>query len=225
VIRKAGKASSILNFLTAGRSTGQEEVGASLQVASRTISVARSINRADSVRQRGTDGMKLHFLLGGIAALALLISAPNSLANGGGGHGGGGGGHGGGNFHGGGFHGGGFRGRGGRFFHGRFFGPGFGYYGYGYGYPWWGWDYPYYPYYGYYGYDSYYGDQYNGDSDARFNSPRAVQAALAWRGYYSGRIDGVMGPETRSAIRSFQAQQGLPVTGQIDNRLIESLRR
>ncbi len=126
-------------------------------------------------------------------------------------------------FTGGGFHGRGFHGHGGRFFHGGFFGPGFGYYGYGY--PWWGWDYPYYPYYGYYGYDSYYGDQYNGDSDSRFDSPRAVQAALAWRGYYSGRIDGVMGPETRSAIRSFQAHQGLPVTGQIDNRLIESLRR
>jgi hypothetical protein len=167
--------------------------------------------------------MKLRFLLGGVVALALLISAPNSLANGGGGgHGGGGGGHGGGNFHGG-FHGG-FHGHG-RFFHGRFYGPGFGYYGYGY--PWWGWDYAYYPYpyYGYYGYDSYNGDQYNGDSDARFDSPRAVQAALAWRGYYSGRIDGVMGPETRSAIRSFQAHQGLPVTGEIDNRLIQSLRR
>src|ERR1700722_3338141 len=53
--------------------------------------------------KRGIDGMKLRFLLGGVVALALLISAPNSLANGGGGHGGGGGGHGGGNFHGGGF--------------------------------------------------------------------------------------------------------------------------
>jgi localization factor PodJL len=48
---------------------------------------------------------------------------------------------------------------------------------------------------------------------------------LAWRGYYSGRIDGVMGPETRAAIRSFQSHQGLPVTGQIDSRLINALRR
>ena len=66
--------------------------------------------------------------------------------------------------------------------------------------------------------------QYSGDADPRFNSPRAVQAALAWRGYYGGRIDGVMGPETRSAIRSFQSHEGLPVTGQIDSRLVDSLR-
>ena len=59
----------------------------------------------------------------------------------------------------------------------------------------------------------------------QFLSMRAVQAALAWRGYYSGRIDGVMGPETREAIRSFQAHQGLPVTGQIDHGLINALRR
>ncbi len=174
--------------------------------------------------------MKLHFLLTGFVAVVLSISVPNSLANGGGHSGGGGGhwgggGHSGGNFHGG-WHSGGFHGRGGHF-HGRFFGPGFGFYGYGY--PWWGWDYGYYPY-PYYGDDAYYGGQYyggqySGDADPRFNSARAIQAALAWRGYYSGRIDGVMGPETRSAIRSFQAHEGLPVTGQIDSRLIDSLRR
>jgi hypothetical protein len=173
--------------------------------------------------------MRFHFLLAGFVGVALLILAPDASAHGGGG--GGSGGHGGGNFHGGsGFHGGGrfhggFHGRG-RFFHGRFFGPGFAFYGYGY--PWWGWDYPYYPY-------SYYDDAYDsgsygdngsyGANDPRFKSPRAVQAALAWRGFYSGRIDGVMGPETSSAIRSFQAQQGLPVTGQIDDRLINALRR
>ena len=32
-----------------------------------------------------------------------------------------------------------------------------------------------------------------------------------------------MGPEPRDAIRSFQARQGLPVTGRID--LIDALRR
>ena len=181
--------------------------------------------------------MKLHFLLASVVAVGLQISAPDTMAHGGGGggggggHGGGGGWHGGGggrggNFHGGwhggGFHGGGFHGHG-RFFHGRFFGPGIGFYGYGY--PWWGWDYAYAPYYGY-GYDdAYYSGPNEGDRDAGFNSPRAVQAALAWRGYYSGRIDGVMGPETRAAIRSFQSHQGLPVTGQIDSRLTNALRR
>jgi len=168
--------------------------------------------------------MRLHFLLASAVAFTLGISMPDASAHGGGGGGGGhgGGGHSG-NFHGG-FHGGRFYGHG-RYFYGGRFGRGFGYYGYGYGYPWWGWDYGYYPY-SYYGYDT----DYNGSSDAddhgsQLNSPRAVQAALAWRGFYSGRIDGVMGPETRSAIRSFQAHQGLPVTGQIDNRLIDALQQ
>jgi hypothetical protein len=176
--------------------------------------------------------MKLHFLLVHAVAIGLLSSAPDSFARGGGG---GGGGHGGGAFHGGfhsgGFHGG-FRGRGGRFFRGRFFGPGFGFYGYGY--PWWGWDYPYYPYYGYYGdygsdpsygSDANYGGTRDSDQDPRFSTTRGVQAALAWRGYYSGRIDGVMGPETSAAIRSFQAHQGLPATGRIDNGLVNALQR
>ena len=164
--------------------------------------------------------MKLHFLLAGLLALALLISVPDASAHGGGGTGGGGGR---GNFHGG-WHSGGFHGHGRHFFHGRFFGPGFAFYG---GYPWWGWVYPYYPspYYGYYGSDAYNSGSSDDDQGPRLNSPRAVQAALAWRGFYSGRIDGVMGPETRSAIRSFQAHQGLPVTGQIDSSLINALGR
>jgi hypothetical protein len=120
-------------------------------------------------------------------------------------------------------------GRGHGFHHGRrFFGPGLGFYDFGY--PWW-WDdsgYPYYPYpsqyYGdpYYG-DTYYGDPYYGNSDPRSSAAKALQAALARRGYYHGSVDGVLGPETRNAIRSFQAHQGLPVTGQVDGRLIRAL--
>jgi hypothetical protein len=158
--------------------------------------------------------MKSHFLLAGVFAVAFVISAPEASAHGGGGHGGGSG-----SFHGG-WHSGGFHGR--HFFHGRFSGSGFSYYGY----PWWDWGYPYYPY-AYDGYDGYYSDSGPNDAgrDSRLSSPRAVQASLAWRGFYSGRIDGVVGPETRSAIRSFQSHQGLPMTGQIDGRLIDALRR
>jgi hypothetical protein len=162
--------------------------------------------------------MKMHFLLAGAVAGCLMISAPDSVAHGGGGPGGGSRGN---TFHSG-WRSGGFHGRGRFFFRGPFFGPGFAFYGYGY--PWWGWDYAYYPS-PYYGYDSYYNGPYGGTQDPRFVSTRAIQAALAWRGYYSGRIDGVMGPETRQAIESFQAHQGLPVTGQIDNRLINALQR
>ena len=90
---------------------------------------------------------------------------------------------------------------------------------------------PYYgnPYYGnpYYG-SAYYGSAYYGNPnyenrDPRSSATKAVQAALARRGYYRGSIDGAFGPETRNAIRSFQAHQGLPVTGQMDGRLIRAL--
>lgn len=114
---------------------------------------------------------------------------------------------------------------------GAFFGSGFGFFGYGY--PWYYPGYPYYPYsepyYGdpyydseYYG-DTYYGNQYYGNFDPRSSATKSLQTALARRGYYRGPIDGVFGSETRNAIRSFQAHQGLPVTGQVDSRLIRAL--
>lgn len=125
-----------------------------------------------------------------------------------------------------------------RFFpNNRFFVTGFGFSGFGYPW-WWDWGYPYpyypYPYYPYYGYDAYYGNPYYADPyysydysnnrDPRFFATKTVQAGLAARGYYRGPIDGAPGPETRTAIRAFQAHQGLPVTGQIDGRLMNALR-
>jgi lipoprotein-anchoring transpeptidase ErfK/SrfK len=53
-------------------------------------------------------------------------------------------------------------------------------------------------------------------------SPRPVhttmelQLALVRRGISPGSIDGVMGPQTQSALRAFQFRQGLPVTGRLD---------
>jgi hypothetical protein len=191
--------------------------------------------------------MKMQFLLIGFISIALFGSTPVAVAHGrsggGGGHGGGsGGGHGHGTWsgghgawsgHGHGAWGGHGRvawgGHGHRFHHGgRFFGPGFGFYGFGD--PWW-WGYPGYPdypypsqYYGdsYYG-DTYYGNAYYGNSDPHASATKSLQAALAQRGYYHGSVDGVWGPQTRKAIRSFQADQGLPVTGQVDGRLIRAL--
>ena len=43
-----------------------------------------------------------------------------------------------------------------------------------------------------------------------------TQIALARSGFSSGSIDGVMGPQTRSALRAFQGSRHLPVTGEID---------
>ena len=50
-----------------------------------------------------------------------------------------------------------------------------------------------------------------------------VQRALTRRGFYRGGIDGDLGPGTRAAIRSYQYQRGLEVTGRIDGTLLRSL--
>ena len=43
-----------------------------------------------------------------------------------------------------------------------------------------------------------------------------VQVALARQAISSGSIDGVMGPQTRAALRAFQRKVGIPQTGQRD---------
>jgi hypothetical protein len=121
--------------------------------------------------------------------------------------------------------------------------PSYSYRSYGYrsyGYPSY---YSPYRYGGYgYGYGSGYG-YYGGlpsvsfvySSTPRYYAPRSyydstasslevdVQRALKRRGYYSGSIDGDIGPGSRSAIRSYQADRGLAVTGRIDSALLRSL--
>lgn len=42
---------------------------------------------------------------------------------------------------------------------------------------------------------------------------RDLQQTLDTRGFSPGPIDGILGPQTRSAIREFQQANGLPVTG------------
>lgn len=51
-----------------------------------------------------------------------------------------------------------------------------------------------------------------------------LQLKLAKSGYYRGVIDGQIGPQTRAAIRAYQAAHKLPVTGQADYPLLKSLR-
>lgn len=53
----------------------------------------------------------------------------------------------------------------------------------------------------------------------RPRSPRntfEIQLALARRGLSPGSLDGVMGPQTRAAVRAFQIQSRLPITGNLD---------
>jgi hypothetical protein len=101
---------------------------------------------------------------------------------------------------------------------------------------------PFYPYgYGYYPYGAYYDSTYYDDSSAAADeySPAPdtdkssyagdarvsdVQTALAREGYYDGAIDGNLGPATRNALRRYQRDHRLSVTGNIDRAVTEALR-
>lgn len=101
------------------------------------------------------------------------------------------------------------------------------------------WDYGYGYYPGAYSYydDGYYDDgsasgeyseepypaQSEYDSGNSDSSVSQVQAALARKGYYRGAIDGSLGPGTRNALRRYQRNQGLLVTGRVDRPVIEAL--
>jgi len=50
-----------------------------------------------------------------------------------------------------------------------------------------------------------------------------VQENLRRLGYYKGMVDGISGPATRNAIRAYQVDRGLPVTGRLDRELLQDL--
>jgi peptidoglycan hydrolase-like protein with peptidoglycan-binding domain len=52
---------------------------------------------------------------------------------------------------------------------------------------------------------------------------KRLQTALNSRGYDAGPADGALGPKTRTAIRTYQADAGLPVTGEISANLLAQL--
>ena len=91
-----------------------------------------------------------------------------------------------------------------------------------FGFPGWSdWGYPY--GYGYYGENPSYGDASAFDYKYWDNLAFSVQSELSRSGYYTGQIDGVIGAGSREAIREFQAKEGLPVTGRIDPKLLDTL--
>ena len=45
---------------------------------------------------------------------------------------------------------------------------------------------------------------------------KKVQESLHDKGYYNGKVDGILGPETRAGIRQYQKSEKLPVTGHLD---------
>jgi hypothetical protein len=55
------------------------------------------------------------------------------------------------------------------------------------------------------------------------SSVRAAQESLAAKGYYTGRVDGLWGPETERAVRDFQRAQGIGETGRLDGTTMTRL--
>jgi hypothetical protein len=52
---------------------------------------------------------------------------------------------------------------------------------------------------------------------------RRAQAALKDQGYYEGQVDGIMGPRTSQALRTYQREHNLPETGKLDPETARSL--
>jgi lipid-binding SYLF domain-containing protein len=50
-----------------------------------------------------------------------------------------------------------------------------------------------------------------------------AQETLRDKGYYTGPIDGIIGPKTHSALREYQKAEGLPVSGNLDVQTAEKL--
>src|SRR5690242_5642840 len=52
---------------------------------------------------------------------------------------------------------------------------------------------------------------------------RKIQAALQKKGINTGPIDGIYGPLTREAVRTFQDRYGIKATGDINNQTLFAL--
>lgn len=97
-----------------------------------------------------------------------------------------------------------------------FVGGGYYYWNSGYWYPAWGYD----PYYQNYDYN---GPIYTYNNLLPDQVVTNVQNALKELGYYSGNITGSLGASTRHALSAYQADNGLDVTGAVDEETVRSL--
>ena len=50
-----------------------------------------------------------------------------------------------------------------------------------------------------------------------------MQADLTALGYYTGTVDGFYGPDTEAAVKAFQKDNGLPVTGEFDEATVNAI--
>jgi murein L,D-transpeptidase YcbB/YkuD len=60
-------------------------------------------------------------------------------------------------------------------------------------------------------------------ASASDSTVRDAQAALNSQGYDAGAVDGQWGPNTRAAVRRFQAERGLAQTGTLDSATLSAL--
>ena len=95
-------------------------------------------------------------------------------------------------------------------------GGGYYYWDAGYWYPAWGYD----PAFSFYVYD---GPIYSYDNLPPDQVTMNVQAELQDEGYYTGEIDGQVGPKTRDAVGAYQTDHNLEVTSAIDEPTVEAL--
>jgi hypothetical protein len=96
-------------------------------------------------------------------------------------------------------------------------GGGYYFFNSGYWYPAWGYS----PQAQYYAYD---GPIYVGQRAEPPDKVIAdVQAVLQEMGYYTGEVDGLLGPLTREALTAYQTDQGLATTAAIDQPTLDSL--
>jgi peptidoglycan hydrolase-like protein with peptidoglycan-binding domain len=66
-------------------------------------------------------------------------------------------------------------------------------------------------------------DFFDGDDSASEDKVREVQTALQAKGYYSGPIDGIVGPKTHSGLSEYQKDEGLKVTGKVNDETAKRL--
>jgi peptidoglycan hydrolase-like protein with peptidoglycan-binding domain len=52
---------------------------------------------------------------------------------------------------------------------------------------------------------------------------RRIQQALNKQGFSTGHVDGIFGPDTRSALKNFQKQKGINPTGQPTRQTVAAL--
>jgi hypothetical protein len=96
-------------------------------------------------------------------------------------------------------------------------GGGYYYFNNGYWFPAWGYN----PSAQYYAYD---GPIYVGNRAVPPDQVVAdTQSLLKQMGYYTGEVDGLLGPLTRQALAAYQADQGLTATASIDEPTLDSL--